>query len=118
MEVQNRNCGVLSELEGPLLYNIVVYKWVLVLQLLVKEKILHIYCRYRLVPDFKISLNKWQYILKCTSDAKCTLDVARHLRTPAEAGVRSFTGQACWTSSDASGRVTATPGKVAAVKSK
>ncbi|XP_049529015.1 uncharacterized protein LOC125947776 [Dermacentor silvarum] len=61
-------------------------------------------------------LNKWHYIMKSTSDAKCTLDVARHLWSATQAGERSLTGQACRTISDASGKLPATPAKVAAVK--
>ncbi|XP_070383246.1 BEN domain-containing protein 5-like isoform X2 [Dermacentor albipictus] len=60
--------------------------------------------------------NKWQYIMKSRGDAKCVLDVARHLWTPAEAGERSLTGQACRTMSESSGKLAATPAKVDAVK--
>ncbi|XP_070378107.1 uncharacterized protein [Dermacentor albipictus] len=60
--------------------------------------------------------NKWQYIMKSRGDAKCVLDVARHLWTQAEAGERSLTGQACRTMSESSGKLAATPAKVDAVK--
>ncbi|XP_049522566.1 uncharacterized protein LOC125945052 [Dermacentor silvarum] len=61
-------------------------------------------------------LNKWHYIIKCTSEAKGALRLAQHLWTPTQAGERSQTGQACRTISDASGKLLARPEKVAAVK--
>ncbi|XP_049529221.1 uncharacterized protein LOC125947829 [Dermacentor silvarum] len=61
-------------------------------------------------------LNKWHYIIKCTSEAKCALGLAQHLWTPTQAGERSPTGPASRTISDASGKRLATPEKVAAVK--
>lgn len=67
---------------------------------------------------FVMPLNKWHYILKCTSEAKCALGLAQHLWTPTQAGERSPTGPASRTISDASGKLLATPEKVAAVKSK
>ncbi|XP_037580401.1 uncharacterized protein LOC119463647 [Dermacentor silvarum] len=65
---------------------------------------------------FVMPLNKWHYILKCTSEAKCALGLAQHLWTPTQAGERSQTGQACRTISGASGKLLARPEKVAAVK--
>lgn len=63
-------------------------------------------------------LNKWHYIFKSASDGKCPLEVAWHLWTPVQAGESSLTGQACRTMRRASGKLPATPEKVAALKSK
>nr|XP_050026948.1 uncharacterized protein LOC126522270 [Dermacentor andersoni] len=65
---------------------------------------------------FVMPLNKWHYIFKSASDGKCTLEVTWHLWTTVQAGESSLTGQACRTMCRASGKLPATPEKVAALK--
>lgn len=59
---------------------------------------------------------KWQFVMKAASDAKCTLNVAKHLWPGAEASQRRPTGQACRTLENSMVKAPATSEKVDVVK--
>ncbi|KAH9379231.1 hypothetical protein HPB48_006335 [Haemaphysalis longicornis] len=63
-----------------------------------------------------MNVDKFAFIMRSTSDARCVLDVSRHLWLEEEAAQRSLTGQAPRTILGASGKCVATPEKVDIVK--
>ncbi|XP_077507174.1 uncharacterized protein LOC144116310 isoform X2 [Amblyomma americanum] len=67
-------------------------------------------------PQLWMPAAKWIYVMKNTSDAKCCLEVARHLWTLSEASERSLTGQQCRSIATAARKLPATPEKVEVMK--
>ncbi|XP_077498424.1 BEN domain-containing protein 5-like [Amblyomma americanum] len=67
-------------------------------------------------PELWMSAAKWIYVMKNTSDAKCCLEVARHLWTLNEAAERSLTRQQCRSIATAARKLPATPEKVEVMK--
>nr|XP_054926080.1 uncharacterized protein LOC126531132 isoform X1 [Dermacentor andersoni] len=61
-------------------------------------------------------LDKWLFVMKNVSDAKCGLELAKHFWLPSEAATRSLTGQACRSMATNSIKLPATPEKVEMVK--
>ncbi|XP_075749709.1 uncharacterized protein LOC142814586 isoform X3 [Rhipicephalus microplus] len=59
-----------------------------------------------------MALEKWEHIMRNTSDGKFCLELARHFWPTAEAAKRSLTGQACRSLSTSIMKVQATPEKV------
>ncbi|KAH9384439.1 hypothetical protein HPB48_026446 [Haemaphysalis longicornis] len=64
-----------------------------------------------------MTVDKFGYIMRSTTDARCVLDVSRHLWLEEATAQRSLTGRAPRTISGASGKCVATPEKVDIVKS-
>ncbi|XP_077548082.1 uncharacterized protein LOC144160797 [Haemaphysalis longicornis] len=67
-------------------------------------------------PATYMNVDKFAFIMRSTSDARCVLDVSWHLWLEEEAAQRSLTGQAPRTILGASGKCVATPEKVDIVK--
>ncbi|XP_077551441.1 uncharacterized protein LOC144165195 isoform X3 [Haemaphysalis longicornis] len=67
-------------------------------------------------PATYMNVDKFAFIMRSTSDARCVLHVSRHLWLEEEAAQRSLTGQAPRTILGASGKCVATPEKVDIVK--
>lgn len=63
-----------------------------------------------------MSQDKFAYIMRSTSDAKCVLQLSKHLWLEDEAAERSLTGQAPRAIKGASGKTAATPEKVGIVE--
>ncbi|KAL3175713.1 hypothetical protein MRX96_000906 [Rhipicephalus microplus] len=59
-----------------------------------------------------MALEKWEHIMRNTSDGKFCLELARHFWPTAEAAKRSLTGQACRSLSTGIMKLQATPEKV------
>lgn len=77
-----------------------------------------IFVQVKIGQDTFMPLNKWQHIMRNTSDGKCCLEIARHFWPGAEAAKRSLTGQACRSMSTGILKLQATPEKVEMVKGK
>ncbi|XP_077504924.1 uncharacterized protein LOC144114819 isoform X1 [Amblyomma americanum] len=67
------------------------------------------------MPSFEIPADKWAWMMRNTSDSKCCLEIASHLRSAEEAATCSLTGQSCSTMVGASSKVPVTPEKVKAL---
>ncbi|XP_075737684.1 uncharacterized protein LOC119178684 isoform X4 [Rhipicephalus microplus] len=65
-----------------------------------------------------MALEKWEHIMRNTSDGKFCLELARHFWPTAEAAKRSLTGQACRSLSTGIMKLQATPEKVEMMESK